>query len=38
VIRASAEELQAHQARLAAIAKSAGAPALWSTLEESGDA
>lgn len=37
VIRASAEELQAHQARLAAIAKSAGAPALWSTLEESGD-
>jgi len=34
VRRASAAELAAHQARLAAIAKSAGAPALWAQLEE----
>lgn len=29
IIRASAEEVAAHQARLAAIEKAAGAPALW---------
>lgn len=38
VLRASVAELEAHQARLAAIAKAAGAPALWSTLEEHQDA
>lgn len=34
VIRASADELAAHAARLAAIEKSAGGPALWAQLEE----
>jgi DNA polymerase III subunit epsilon len=34
IIRASAEEIAAHQARLAAIEKAAGAPALWTQLEE----
>ena len=34
VIRASADELAAHQARLALIEKSAGAPALWVQLEQ----
>ncbi len=34
VIRASADELAAHAVRLAAIAKSAGGPALWAQLEE----
>ena len=33
VIRASADELAAHAVRLAAIAKSAGGPALWAQLE-----
>jgi len=33
VLQASAAELEAHQARLAAIAKAAGAPALWARLE-----
>ncbi|HZX52438.1 MAG TPA: DNA polymerase III subunit epsilon [Pseudomonas sp.] len=36
VIRASADELALHQARLAAIEKSAGAPALWQQLEQAG--
>lgn len=35
VIRASADELAAHAARLAVIEKSAGGPALWAQLEES---
>ena len=35
VIHANAEELAAHAARLAAIEKSAGGPALWAQLEES---
>ncbi|MCU7221462.1 MULTISPECIES: DNA polymerase III subunit epsilon [Pseudomonas] len=34
VILASAEELEAHAERLAAIAKSAGAPAMWQALSE----
>ena len=34
VIRANADELAAHQARLALIEKSAGAPALWVQLEQ----
>ncbi|WP_325100995.1 MULTISPECIES: DNA polymerase III subunit epsilon [unclassified Pseudomonas] len=34
VIAASEEELHAHSERLAAIAKSAGAPALWQTLSD----
>lgn len=34
VIRASADELAAHAARLAAIEKTAGGPALWAQLEE----
>ncbi|MDF0731536.1 DNA polymerase III subunit epsilon [Pseudomonas entomophila] len=34
VILASAEELEAHAERLAAIAKSAGAPSLWQVLTE----
>jgi DNA polymerase III subunit epsilon len=34
IIRASAEEIAAHQARLAAIEKAAGAPALWAQLGE----
>ncbi|MNT88808.1 DNA polymerase III subunit epsilon [compost metagenome] len=34
VIMASAEELEAHAERLAAIAKSAGAPAMWQALSE----
>ncbi|MCU1717456.1 DNA polymerase III subunit epsilon [Pseudomonas sp. 5P_3.1_Bac2] len=34
VIAASAEELAAHQARLAIIEKSAGAPALWVQMEQ----
>ncbi|MGE7994141.1 DNA polymerase III subunit epsilon [Pseudomonas sp. NPDC089554] len=34
VLQASAEELEAHAERLAAIAKSAGAPAMWQTLTE----
>jgi DNA polymerase III subunit epsilon len=34
IIRASAEEITAHQARLAAIEKAAGAPALWAQLGE----
>ena len=34
IIRASAEELAAHAARLAIIEKSAGAPALWTQLEQ----
>ncbi|TBU73596.1 DNA polymerase III subunit epsilon [Pseudomonas daroniae] len=34
VIAASAEDLAAHAARLAAIEKSAGAPALWAQLEQ----
>ncbi|MOA17737.1 DNA polymerase III subunit epsilon [compost metagenome] len=33
VIRASAAELALHAARLAAVAKSAGGPALWQQLE-----
>jgi len=33
IIRASAEEIAAHQARLAAIEKAAGAPALWARQE-----
>jgi DNA polymerase-3 subunit epsilon len=33
VIRASEEELAAHASRLAAIEKSAGAPALWVQME-----
>ncbi|MDA7086472.1 DNA polymerase III subunit epsilon [Pseudomonas sp. SA3-5] len=33
VVRASQAELEAHAARLAAIEKAAGGPALWSTLE-----
>ena len=37
IIRASAEEIAAHQARLAAIEKAAGAPALWSQ-QEAGEA
>ncbi|MVW75956.1 DNA polymerase III subunit epsilon [Pseudomonas xionganensis] len=37
IIRASAEEIAAHQARLAAIEKAAGAPALWSQ-QETGEA
>ncbi|SDG30903.1 DNA polymerase-3 subunit epsilon [Pseudomonas benzenivorans] len=36
VIQASAEELSAHAARLAAIEKSAGGPPLWTTLEQPG--
>jgi DNA polymerase-3 subunit epsilon len=36
VIRASADELALHRARLAAIEKSAGAPALWQQLEQAG--
>ncbi|WP_339463114.1 DNA polymerase III subunit epsilon [Pseudomonas sp. EA_105y_Pfl2_R69] len=36
VIRASTDELALHQARLAAIEKSAGAPALWQQLEQAG--
>ncbi|MNE78202.1 DNA polymerase III subunit epsilon [compost metagenome] len=34
VIMASAEELEAHAERLAAIAKSAGGPSLWQALTE----
>ncbi|MNN84234.1 DNA polymerase III subunit epsilon [compost metagenome] len=34
VIVASAEELEAHAERLAAIAKSAGGPAMWQALTE----
>ncbi|MNQ41671.1 DNA polymerase III subunit epsilon [compost metagenome] len=34
IIRASEAELAAHEARLAIIAKSAGAPALWTQLAE----
>lgn len=33
VVRASAGELEQHQARLAAVAKSAGGPSLWESLE-----
>ena len=33
IIRATAEEQAAHEARLAAIAKSAGEPALWTRME-----
>jgi len=36
LIQASAEELAAHAARLAVIEKSAGGPALWTTLEQPG--
>jgi len=35
IIRASADELEAHVARLEAIAKSAGGPALWQQLTQS---
>ena len=38
VVRASAAELEQHAARLAAVAKSAGAPALWQQLEPAEDA
>jgi len=34
IIMASAEELEAHAERLAAVAKSAGGPALWQSLTE----
>lgn len=34
VIMASAEELEAHAERLAAIAKSAGGPSMWQALTE----
>lgn len=34
VLMASAEELEAHAQRLAAVAKSAGGPALWQSLSE----
>ena len=34
VIQATAEEIAAHQARLAVIEKAAGAPALWTQLEQ----
>ncbi len=34
VIQATADEIAAHQARLAVIEKSAGAPALWTQLEQ----
>jgi DNA polymerase-3 subunit epsilon len=34
VLRATAEELYAHMARLAIIEKSAGAPPLWVQLEQ----
>ncbi|MBW6074847.1 DNA polymerase III subunit epsilon, partial [Pseudomonas aeruginosa] len=33
VLRANAEELAAHAARLAVIEKSAGGPSLWAQLE-----
>ncbi|MDT4870416.1 DNA polymerase III subunit epsilon [compost metagenome] len=33
VVRATQAELEAHAARLAAIEKAAGGPALWATLE-----
>ncbi len=36
IIRASAEEIAAHQARLVAIEKAAGAPALWSQQDAGG--
>ncbi|MCE6984522.1 DNA polymerase III subunit epsilon, partial [Pseudomonas frederiksbergensis] len=34
IIRASEQELELHMARLEAIAKSAGAPALWQQLAD----
>ena len=37
VIRASAEEMQAHEQRLAAIAKAAGQPSVWERLAEEED-
>ena len=38
VVRATADELALHQARLAAVSKSSGGPALWETLEPAGEA
>ena len=37
VLRASQAELELHAARLAAVAKSSGAPALWQQLEQAGE-